>query len=46
MNMGEIYISVDVGSDGPIPGKYSMLNFGSIFFARTGEILDKFEVSL
>jgi len=28
----EIYISTDIESDGPIPGPYSMLSFGSAAF--------------
>jgi len=27
--MPEVYVSTDVESDGPIPGPYSMLSFGS-----------------
>ena len=42
----EIYVSTDVESNGPIPGKYSMLNFGSVALNRNGDILGKFEVNL
>lgn len=27
--MNEVYISTDIETDGPIPGKYSMLSLGS-----------------
>lgn len=30
--MAEIYVSTDVEVDGPIPGSYSMLSFGSAAF--------------
>lgn len=45
-NMEEIYISTDIESDGPIPGKYSMLNFGSVAITKSGEILGTFEANL
>ncbi|MBC7930275.1 MAG: exonuclease, partial [Rubrivivax sp.] len=28
-SLGEIYVSTDVETDGPIPGVYSMLSIGS-----------------
>src|SRR3989344_2143254 len=40
--MSEIYISTDIESDGPIPGEYSMLSFGSIALNEEGNILEKF----
>lgn len=38
--MREIYVSVDVESDGPIPGPNSMLSFGAAAFADTGLLSD------
>jgi hypothetical protein len=32
MGKKEIYVSVDIEADGPIPGAYSMLNFGAAAF--------------
>ncbi len=32
--MTDIYISADIESDGPIPGKYSMLAFGLVYAGR------------
>ncbi len=40
--MTEIYISTDVETDGPIPGEYSMLSFGSVALDLEGIVLDKF----
>ena len=34
--MSETYISTDVEADGPIPGMYSMLSFGSVAFNIDG----------
>ena len=34
MKNGEVYISVDVETDGPIPGPYSMLSIGMAFCGR------------
>jgi len=42
----EIYISTDVESDGPIPGKHSMLNFGSVALDVNKNILGTFEANL
>ncbi len=44
--MKEIYISTDVESDGPIPGPYSMLNFGSVAMTIDKEILGTFSINL
>jgi hypothetical protein len=46
--MNEIYISIDVEADGPIPGPYSMISFGAVAFMKeTGvQPLDKFSVNL
>lgn len=35
------YISVDVETDGPVPGRNSMLSLGAAAFNRKGELLDK-----
>lgn len=47
----EVYVSTDVEADGPIPGRHSMLSFGSFAFTvdvKTGEIkeLGRFERNL
>ena len=44
--MGEIYVSTDIESDGPIPGPHSMLSFGSAAFAPGGECLGTFAANL
>lgn len=33
--MNEIYVSTDIETDGPIPGEYSMLSFGSAAYIET-----------
>ena len=38
----EIYVSVDIETDGPIPGEYSMLSLGAVAFAEDGLEIDKF----
>lgn len=40
--MKELYISVDIESDGPIPGEYSMLSLGSVALDKSGKIHGKF----
>lgn len=43
----EIYVSVDIEADGPIPGAFSMLNFGAAAFELGNEKpLATFEVNL
>ncbi len=42
----EIYVSTDIESNGPIPGEYSMLSFGSAAFYPNKEIIDTFSVNL
>lgn len=44
--MQEIYVSIDVESDGPIPGKYSMLSLGAAAFEESGKLIDTFSVNL
>lgn len=40
--MEEIFISIDIEADGPVPGEYSMLSFGAVAFDKDGEELDYF----
>ena len=42
----ETYISVDIETDGPIPGPHSMLSFGAAAFSAEGEMLDTFTRNL
>ena len=42
----EIYVSTDVEADGPIPGRNSMLSFGSAAFRRSGQMIGSFSVNL
>ena len=44
--MVEIFISTDVESDGPVPGVYSMLSFGSVAMLANKEILSTFSANL
>ncbi len=44
--MREIYISTDIEADGPIPGPYSMLSFGSAAFLADKTLLGTFSVNL
>jgi hypothetical protein len=44
--MGEVYVSIDVETDGPIPGPHSMLSFGAAAFLGTGEMLGTFTRNL
>jgi hypothetical protein len=44
--MSEIYVSTDVESDGPIPGVYSMLSFGSAAYSAKKELLSTFTTNL
>ncbi len=46
MNEQEIYVSVDIESDGPIPGVNSMLSFGAAAMREDFEILGTFEANL
>ena len=38
--LSETFISVDVETDGPIPGPHSMLSYGAAAFSTEGELLD------
>jgi hypothetical protein len=42
----EIFISVDIEADGPIPGPYSMLSFGAAAFSTSGLLLSTFSANL
>jgi len=44
--MGEIYVSTDIESDGPIPGANSMLSFGSAAFLPDGTMHSTFSANL
>ena len=44
--MDEIYVSTDVETDGPIPGPYSMLSFGSAAYLADKTLLGTFEANL
>jgi hypothetical protein len=37
--MSELYFSVDIESDGPIPGRNSMLSMGCAVFTHTGKMI-------
>ena len=42
----EIYVSVDIETDGPIPGPYSMISIGAAAFSTSGHKLSDFSVNL
>ena len=42
----ETYISTDIEADGPIPGEYSMLSFGSVALNKNKQVLGTFEANL
>ncbi len=42
----EIYVSTDVETDGPIPGPYSMLSFGSAAYLADKTLVATFEANL
>jgi hypothetical protein len=42
----EIYVSVDVEADGPIPGPYSMLSVGAAAFNPDKTLVSTFEANL
>lgn len=46
MPKAETYVSVDVETDGPIPGPCSMLSIGAAAYDRTGTLLRTFEANL
>lgn len=44
--MQEIYVSTDVEANGPIPGVYSMLSFGSAAYTADKELVNTFSANL
>lgn len=44
--MNEIYFSVDIETDGPIPSEFSMLSIGAGAFTESGELIATFERNL
>lgn len=42
----EVYISIDVEADGPIPGPHSMLSIGAAAFTEKGDLLGTFHATL
>ncbi len=42
----EVYVSVDIEADGPIPGDFSMLSLGAVAFNDDGVEIDSFSVNL
>lgn len=46
MAKSEIYVSIDIEADGPVPGLNSMLSLGAALIDRDERILDSFNVNL
>ena len=46
MATSEIYVSTDIETDGPTPGKHSMLSFGSAAFSHEGQLVSTFTANL
>ena len=44
--MREIYVSVDIEADGPIPGQFSMLSMGAVAVSPDGKLLQTFSENL
>lgn len=44
--MSELYFSIDIEADGPIPAHYSMLSFGCAAFDNKGTLLDTFSANV
>ena len=44
--MSELYVSMDIEADGPIPAIFSMLSFGAAAFLPNGEMVGTFERNL
>ncbi|MBM4200239.1 MAG: exonuclease [Gammaproteobacteria bacterium] len=42
----ELYLSVDIEADGPIPGPHSMLSLGAVAYTAEGESVGDFSVNL
>lgn len=45
-NNSEIFVSIDIESDGPIPGPHSMLSLGAAAFDASGKLINTFTVNL
>lgn len=45
MSREEIYISIDVETNGPIPGKYSMLSLGAAAYLLDKTLVDTFSIN-
>lgn len=43
--MNEIYVSVDIEADGPIPGPHSMLSLGAVALLESGKEVGSFEIN-
>ncbi len=43
---GEIYVSVDIEADGPIPGPHSMLSLGAVGYDESGKVVGEFSANL
>lgn len=44
--MTEIYVSVDIEADGPIPGDHSMISLGSAAYDNDGNLISTFTVNV
>ncbi|WP_374246962.1 3'-5' exonuclease [Zoogloea sp.] len=44
--MSEVYVSVDIETDGPMPGRHSILSLGAAAFTREGGEISRFSVNL
>lgn len=44
--MSELYFSTDIESDGPIPGRNSMLSFGCAVFTAQGQMISNYSANL
>ncbi len=43
---GDVFISIDIECDGPVPGLYSMISLGAAAFDNDGRIIGTFEANL
>ncbi|MFO1418707.1 MAG: exonuclease [Methylotetracoccus sp.] len=42
----ELYVSVDIEADGPIPGPHSMLSLGAVAYTTAGDCVGEFSVNI
>lgn len=42
----DLYFSIDIETDGPVPMEHSMLSFGCVALTRSGEEVESFEANL